>query len=55
MHLIAAVGCPSVVLFSAASDPALTAPRGPGGAWPTVLRVPDLADLPVARVAATLP
>ena len=55
MHLIAAVGCPSVVLFSADSDPALTAPRGPGGAWPTVLRVPDLADLPAARVAATLP
>lgn len=55
MHLIAAVGCPCVVLFSAASDPALTAPRGPGGAWPTVLRVPDLADLPVERVAAGLP
>ena len=55
MHLIAAVGCPSVVLFSADSDPALTAPRGPGGAWPTVLRVPDLADLPVGRVAAALP
>ncbi|MDA8250627.1 MAG: glycosyltransferase family 9 protein [Rhodospirillales bacterium] len=55
MHLIAAVGCPSVVLFSAESDPALTAPRGPGGAWPTVLRAPDLADLPVARVAASLP
>jgi len=55
MHLIAAIGCPSVVLFSADSDPALTAPRGPGGGWPTVLRVPDLADLPVARVAAALP
>jgi ADP-heptose:LPS heptosyltransferase len=55
MHLIAAVGCPSVVLFSADSDPALTAPRGPGGAWPTVLRVPDLADLPAERVAAALP
>ena len=35
--------------------PALTAPRGPGGAWPTVLRVPDLADLPAERVAAALP
>ena len=55
MHLIAAIGCPSVVLFSADSDPALTAPRGPGGAWPTVLRVPDLADLPAERVAAALP
>jgi ADP-heptose:LPS heptosyltransferase len=29
MHLIAAAGCPSVVLFSADSDPALCAPRGP--------------------------
>jgi ADP-heptose:LPS heptosyltransferase len=55
MHLIAATGCPCVVLFSADSDPVLTAPRGPGGAWPTVLRVPDLADLTVARVAAALP
>ncbi len=55
MHLAAAVGCRSVVLFSAASDPALTAPRGPGGTWPTVLRAADLADLPVARVAAALP
>jgi ADP-heptose:LPS heptosyltransferase len=55
MHLIAAVGCPCVVLFSAESDPDLTAPRGPGGSWPTVLRVADLADLPAARVAAALP
>ncbi len=55
MHLIAAVGCPCVVLFSADSDPALTAPRGPGGTWQTVLRVPDLADLPAERVAAALP
>lgn len=29
MHLIAAAGCPSLVLFSAATDPALTRPRGP--------------------------
>lgn len=55
MHLATAVGCRCVVLFSADSDPALTAPRGPGGAWPTVLRVADLADLPVGRVAASLP
>jgi ADP-heptose:LPS heptosyltransferase len=55
MHLATAIGCPSVVLFSAESDPALTAPRGPGGAWPTVLRSADLADLPVERVAAALP
>ncbi len=50
MHLAAAVGCRCVVLFSAESDPALTAPRG----RVTVLRAPKLADLPVARVAAAL-
>jgi ADP-heptose:LPS heptosyltransferase len=55
MHLAAAVGCRCVVLFSAASDPALTAPRGPGGTWPVVLRESDLAALPVDRVAAALP
>lgn len=55
MHLIAASGCASLVLFSADSDPALTAPRGPDGAWPVVLRMDDLADLPVERVAASLP
>jgi ADP-heptose:LPS heptosyltransferase len=41
MHLIAAAGAPSVVLFSAASDPALAAPRGKV----TVLRADDLATL----------
>ena len=51
MHLAAAVGCPCVVLFSAESDPALTAPRG----RVAVLRARDLADLPVERVAAALP
>lgn len=55
MHLITAMGCPATVLFSADSDPALTAPRGPNGAWPIVLREPDLADLPPDRVAANLP
>jgi ADP-heptose:LPS heptosyltransferase len=52
MHLAAAVGCPSVVLFSGESDPVLTAPRG---RWVRVLCEPDLADLPVERVAAALP
>lgn len=51
MHLIAAAGCPSVVLFSDDSDPALCAPRG----QVTVRRRADLADLPVAEVAAALP
>ena len=52
MHMIAAVGCPSVVLFSRDSNPDLCAPRGRSV---TILRRPDLADLPVEDVAAALP
>jgi ADP-heptose:LPS heptosyltransferase len=55
MHLAAALNVPSTVLFSAASDPALTAPRYPGGGWPMILRADRLADLPVAQVLASLP
>jgi ADP-heptose:LPS heptosyltransferase len=55
MHLAALAGCPCLVLFSADSDPALTAPRGADGSWPRLLRVDDLSDLPVERVAAALP
>lgn len=51
MHLLVAAGCPATVLYSAASDPALTAPRGPNV---SILRRPDLAALGVAEVAATL-
>jgi ADP-heptose:LPS heptosyltransferase len=51
MHLLAAAGCPATVLFSAASDPALTAPRGRDV---MVLRRDALADLSVEEVAATL-
>lgn len=51
MHLAAALGVPSVVLFGGVSDPALTAPRYPDGGWPLVLRADNLADLPVASVA----
>jgi ADP-heptose:LPS heptosyltransferase len=53
MHLIVAAGCPATVLYSAASDPALTQPRGPGGV--TILRRDDLAALTVDDVAATVP
>jgi ADP-heptose:LPS heptosyltransferase len=55
MHIAAASGCHCMVLFSDASDPALTAPRGPDGSWPTVLRASVLADLTSDRVAAALP
>jgi ADP-heptose:LPS heptosyltransferase len=51
MHLVVAAGCPATVLYSAASDPALTAPRG---AAVTVLRRDNLAVLSVEEVAATL-
>jgi ADP-heptose:LPS heptosyltransferase len=51
MHLAVAAGAPATVLYSAASDPALTAPRGKDV---VILRVGDLADLPVDKVAATL-
>jgi ADP-heptose:LPS heptosyltransferase len=51
-HLLAAVGCPTVALFSYASDPALCAPRGPEV---RVLRRPDLASLELDAVLAELP
>ena len=52
MHVAASVGCRCVVLFSADSDPALTAPRGPDDGWPVVVREADLADLSVEAVVA---
>jgi ADP-heptose:LPS heptosyltransferase len=51
MHLLAATGCPATVLFSAASDPALTAPRGEKV---VILRRARLDTLPVEEVAATV-
>ena len=51
MHLAVVGGAPATVLYSAASDPALTAPRGPDV---EILRRDDLADLSVDEVAKTL-
>jgi ADP-heptose:LPS heptosyltransferase len=51
MHLIAASDCPSLVLYSAASDPALCAQRGADVA---ILRRGDLADLGIAEVEASM-
>jgi ADP-heptose:LPS heptosyltransferase len=51
MHLVVAGGAPATVLFSNASEPALTAPRGSNVA---ILRRPDLAALAATDVAATL-
>jgi ADP-heptose:LPS heptosyltransferase len=55
MHLAAALGVPSLVLFSGVSDPALTAPRYPDGGWPGILQVPHLSGVSVAQVVAALP
>ncbi len=56
MHLIAAAGVPSVVLFSSESDPELCAPRpGAQGGKVAVLRKPDLVALSVAEVQSALP
>jgi ADP-heptose:LPS heptosyltransferase len=47
MHLIAASGAPTIALFSGASDPAVSGPRG----HVTVLQSPELKNLPVEAVA----
>lgn len=54
MHLIAAMGTPALALFSADSDPALCAPRGPRDTV-RVLRVADLRALAPETVIAALP
>jgi ADP-heptose:LPS heptosyltransferase len=51
MHLLAAAGCASFVLFSTESDPVLCAPRGRSV---TVLQRTSLADLDPAAVLAAL-
>ena len=51
MHLIAAAGCPCLVLYSAESDPARTAPRGSKVA---ILREDSLENLELGEVLAVL-
>ena len=51
MHLLVAAGSPATVLYSSASDPALTQPCGRSV---IILRRGNLADLAVDEVAATL-
>lgn len=48
VHLIAAAGAPTIALFSSASSPELSAPRG----HVTVFQAPDLKDVAVDTVAA---
>ncbi|GBQ10334.1 ADP-heptose--LPS heptosyltransferase [Komagataeibacter rhaeticus] len=54
MHMAAALGVPCTVLFSADSNPALTAPVGQHAGQVKVIYVRDLATVRVDRVAATL-
>lgn len=51
MHVIAASGCPSTVLFSHASSPIRSAPIGP---QVSIIQVRDLRELAVDRVLASL-
>ena len=51
MHLLAGVGCRSVVLYSSDSDPALCGQRGPAVA---ILRREPLAELAVSEVLGAL-
>jgi len=51
MHLAAVAGIPAVILFSAASEPNLCAPRGPKV---TILRAPSLDDLSLNAVEAAI-
>jgi ADP-heptose:LPS heptosyltransferase len=56
MHLIAAAGTPSLVLFSSESDPDLCAPRpGAQGGKVAIIRKHDLVALSVSEVQSTLP
>lgn len=55
VHVVVATGCPAVVLFSHDSSPDLSAPRPIRPDQPvTILREPDLADLPAETVWAAV-
>jgi ADP-heptose:LPS heptosyltransferase len=48
-HLMAAAGAPTIALFSDASDPELTGPRG----YVAILKAQAMKDIPVQQVAET--
>lgn len=54
MHVIAPAGCPSLVLYSRASDPIRTVPRGPDFRPVPVEQADDLQQLSPGRVLARL-
>ena len=47
MHLVAAMGCKTIVLYGQSSDPALCGQRGP---HVTYIRKPDIHDITVEEV-----
>jgi ADP-heptose:LPS heptosyltransferase len=51
VRLLAAVGCPTAIMLSSASDPDRNAPRG---RYVVMLREENLANLQVSEVAAAL-
>lgn len=51
VRLLAAVGCPTAIMFSSRSEPDRNSPRG---RYVVMLRQENLADLPVSEVAAAL-
>jgi len=51
MHMAAALGTPTLALFSQSTSPPWSRPLGDHAAW---LRRPDIADLPVEEVFQTL-
>ncbi|WP_339777347.1 glycosyltransferase family 9 protein [uncultured Thalassospira sp.] len=50
VHLAAAVGAPTIVLFSEASNPKMCAPRGHSRDAVSIIEQPDLRNLPITRV-----
>ncbi|MEK9970984.1 MAG: glycosyltransferase family 9 protein [Ferrovibrio sp.] len=52
MHIIAAAGCPTLVLYSAESDPRKISPRGE---WVRLMQRQNLQDLSVDDAIAALP
>jgi ADP-heptose:LPS heptosyltransferase len=54
VQLAAALGAPTIALFSSTSSPQEASPRGPSGEWVTVLSMPALKDLAVEQVVTAI-
>ena len=51
MHITASVGCPTMVIYSDASDPLITLPRGPKVKY---MQIKKMSDLTVEKVYSSL-